>query len=401
MQYIYKEVKKILAKILLNQHLGKPAKPKVLKNEKVKRGQLIAIPDGLGANIHASVSGTVREVTDEYILIEALENQPKDYVKIKETSNLLDAIREAGVVGAGGAGFPTHVKLDTNLENGVVIANAAECEPTLKHNTKLLEQNVQLVIKGLKYVMQITRAPKGIFAIKPRYKDALINLAKNIKDEENIEIKFLPELYPAGDERVIIREVLGIELEPGQLPLEANAVVCNVETLKNITLAIDERKPVIDKDITIGGRIKGCKEGKVIFNVPIGIMAKDIIEKAGGFIEPYGEIIMGGAFTGYSGDLDSPITKTTGGLAVAMPFPRENRNIGILACECGAQENRLEQIAQGMGSKVVASEKCKRMKKVNDRYRCEKPGVCPGQAETVLKLKKKGADVILTGSCEH
>lgn len=391
----------ILIKISLKQHIGKPATPRVSAKDEVKRGQLIASPDGLGANIHSSVSGIVKEVTDEVITIEASEVQPKDFEKIKETDNLLDAIEEAGVVGAGGAGFPTHVKLNTTLENGVVIANAAECEPNLKHNIALLEKNAELVVKGLKYAMKITKAPRGIFAIKPRHKKALINLGKIIKNDKRLEIKFLPDLYPSGDERVIVRDILGVELKPGQLPLEAKAVICNVETLKNITLAIEERKPVIDKDMTIGGRVKGCKEGKVIFDVPIGTLAKDIIEKSGGFEKPHGEIIMGGAFTGACGSENSAITKTTGGIAVAMPFPTEKRDIGILACECGAQEDRLKKIAKEMGAKVVASEKCKRMKKVGNRYRCDLPGVCPGQAETVLELKKNGADVILTGTCQH
>lgn len=394
-------MKKILIKIPLNQHIGRPAIPKVSKLDEVKRGQLIASPNGLGANIHSSVSGIVKEITDKVIVIEAPETQSEDFVRIKETDNFLDAIKEAGVIGAGGAGFPTHVKLDTILEDGVVIANAAECEPNLKHNIALLEENAEQVVKGLKYAMKITKAPRGIFAIKPRYKKALINLGKIIKNDERLKIKFLPDLYPSGDERVIVREILGVELKPGQLPLKARAVVCNVETLKNITLAIEERKPVIDKDITIGGRIKDCKQGKVIFNTPIGTLAKDIIEKFGGFEKPHGEIIMGGAFTGAHGDKNSAITKTTGGIAVGMPFPTEKRDIGVLACECGAQEDRLKYIANDMGAKVVASEKCKRMKKVGDRYRCDKPGVCPGQAETVLKLKKSGADVILTGTCQH
>jgi len=110
---------------------------------------------------------------------------------------------------------------------------------------------------------------------------------------------------------------------------------------------------------------------------------------------------MGGAFTGVLGDEKSPITKTTGGVAVAMPFPKDTRNIGILACDCGAQEDRLLQIAKGMGATVVAMERCKRMKKVKDRYRCEKPGVCPGQAQTVINLKKHGADAVLVGTCQH
>src|SRR5699024_730045 len=204
---------------------------------------------------------------------------------------------------------------------------------------------------------------------------------KAIKEEPNIEIRYLSDMYPSGDERVIVRELLGVELKPGQLPLEAKAVICNVETLKNITLAIEERKPVIDKDMTVGGRIQGAESGKVLFNVPIGTIVKDLIKQVGEPILPHGEIIVGGAFTGKHGNGDSSITKTSGGITLTMPFPKEDRKIGILLCECGGEEQRLKEIAEGMGQKVVGITRCKRMVKVGDRYRCDKPGVCPGQAE--------------------
>lgn len=384
----------------LKQHIGTLCKPVVKKGDEVKKGQLIAEPNGLGANIHSSLYGKVIEVEEDKIIIEAWDDQPDEYVKIKETDSYIEAIREAGIVGAGGAGFPTHIKLNINLEGGTVIINAAECEPILNHNIKLIEENPAIILKGLKYVMEITNASKGYFAIKPKYKKALIALGKICKDEENVEIKFLPEMYPAGDERVIVREILGVELQPGQLPLEANAVISNVETVKNIVLAIEERRPVITKDITLGGRLVEAKTGKVFFDVPIGIPLKNYIKSCGGYVNPWGEIIIGGPFTGKPGDEDSPITKLTGGILVSMPFPKETRKVGVIACECGAEEERLEEIASGMGSEVVATTKCKRMIEKNGRYRCDKPGQCPGQSEKVLYLKKQGAEVIITGTCE-
>lgn len=386
--------------IPLLQHIGAPNTPIIKEKEKVSRGQLIATPNGLGANIHSSVDGMVNKITNNFIKIEAFENQSEDFIKIKDTENNLEAIKEAGVVGAGGAGFPTHIKLNTSLEEGCVIANAAECEPTLKHNIKLVEKNPEIIVRGLKYVMEITKSPKGLIAIKPKNKKALIKIGKAIKEEPNIEIKYLSDMYPSGDERVIVKELLGVELEPGQLPLEAKAVICNVETLKNITLAIEDRKPVIDKDLTIGGRIEDGKDGKVFFDVPIGTNVEDLIQQVGKPIKPHGEIIIGGAFTGLHGDEDSPVTKTSGGITVTMPFPKDERNIGLLLCECGGGEQRLKEIAEGMGSNIVGTTRCKRMVKVGERYRCDKPGVCPGQAEKVLELKKQGAEVILVGTCQ-
>lgn len=384
-------------KIPLKQHVGAHCKAIVKLDDEVKKGQLLATPDGLGANIHSSVYGIVKEITNNDITIEININQPEEYVRIKETSNYLEAIKEAGVVGAGGAGFPAHIKLNVDLNGGYVIVNAAECEPILSHNILVLEEQPELILRGLKYAMEITNAAKGYIAIKPKHKKAIIALGKACKNESNIEIKFLPDMYPAGDERVIVRELLEVELKPGQLPSEANAVISNVETIKNICLAIEERRPVITKDITVGGRVV---ESKVFLDAPIGYPISHFIEKCGGYNEPYGEIVLGGPFTGKKGEEETSITKITGGILIAMPFPQEKRKAGVIACECGAQEERLREIAAGMGTVVVAEVKCKRMTETNGRYRCDLPGVCPGQAEKVLALKKQGAEVIITGTCE-
>lgn len=387
--------------IQLKQHVGAPCTPIVNKGDSVKKGQLIAQPQGLGANIHASVYGKVVDITETAILIEANENQPSEYVKIKETENNLEAIKEAGIVGAGGAGFPTHVKLNVDLTGGYIIANAAECEPILGHNVEFMEKNPEILVKGLKYMLDITKAEKAYIAVKPKYKKSLIALGKACKDEKNIEIKYLPDMYPAGDERVIVRELLGVTLVPGQLPIEAKAVVSNVETIKRIVEAIEDRKPFISKDITVGGRVKGAENhGRVFMDVPIGMPIINFIKECGGYVKPYGEIVLGGPFTGRHGEEESPVTKTLGGILVSMPLPNETKKLGIIACECGAQEDRLKEIASLMGAEVVAEERCKRMTEVNGRFRCDLPGICPGQAEKVLKLKSQGAEAVLIGNCE-
>jgi heterodisulfide reductase subunit B len=133
----------------------------------------------------------------------------------------------------------------------------------------------------------------------------------------------------------------------------------------------------------------------------MGMPVDTYIEKCGGYVKPYGEVVLGGPFTGKKGSEDSPVTKTLGGILVAMPFPKHTKKVGIIACECGAQEERLREIAKSMGAEVVAEKKCKRM--TDDgrgRYRCDLPGACPGQAEAVLYLKKNGAETIITGTCE-
>ena len=386
--------------LLLKQHVGAPCQSIVEVGQKVEKGELIAKPNGLGANLHSSVYGVVKEINETAIIIEADDNQPEKFVKIKDTATNLEAIQEAGVVGAGGAGFPSHVKFGIKLDGGCVIINAAECEPVLGHNIKFIEENPEVMVRGIKYIMEITGASKGYIAIKTKYKKAMIALAKLVKSEKDIDLKFLPDMYPSGDERVVVREILGVVLEPGQLPSVAGAVISNVETIKNVVLAIEDRKPVITKDITVGGKINGNQDGVIFMNVPIGMPIKHYIDLAGGYALNHGELVIGGPFTGKRGSEDSTITKTSGGVVVAVEFPNDSRKVGLLACECGADETRLREIAESMGATVVATEKCKRMVEVNGRFRCDKPGECPGQAQTVIALKQQGAEIVLAGTCQ-
>jgi len=386
--------------IPLKQHVGSPCQPIVSVDEKVRRGQLIAEPSGLGARIHSSVDGIVKVVSDGEIQIESSSVQSDEYIKIENTDSHLEAIRLAGIVGAGGAGFPAHVKFDVSLGDGVIIANAAECEPILHHNVTFMEESADQILRGLQYVVGITGASKGIIAIKPKYKQAYVALHKQAREMTNVEISLLPDIYPAGDERVIVRELLGVELAPGELPLKAGAVVTNTETLKNVTLAIEERRPVITKDLTVGGKVLEAREGRVFLDVPIGTPVQKLIESCGGYEVGHGEIVLGGPFTGKRGQEKDVVTKTTGGVLVAVEFPEDTRKVGMIACECGADETRLREIAEAMGAEVVGEEKCKRMVEVNGRYRCDLPGSCPGQTEKVLALRKKGAQIILTGTCE-
>ena len=384
--------------IPLKQHVGGPCQAIVNVGDHVKRGQLVAVPAGLGANIHASLSGVVEEITEMDIVVKLDKEQTDDYVRLEKTDDYLQKIKDAGIVGVGGAGFPTGIKFSTQIPGGYLIANAAECEPILGHNVKFMEEQPEVLVRGMKYIMELTGAKEGYIAIKTKYRKALLALGKACKNEPNISIKILPNMYPAGDERVIVRETLGVILQPGQLPLEANAIISNVETIKHVVNAIEEDKPLIDKDLTVGGRVQNPS---IFLDVPIGLPISVFIERAGGYINPHGEIVRGGPFTGRPAQEDEPINKTTGGLLVAMPYPQEKEKVGILICECGAQEERLRQIADGMGAEVVSVQMCKRMKPdKNGRLRCELPGICPGQAEKVLKMKKDGAKAVITGTCQ-
>ena len=385
-------------KIELRQGVGGLSTPIVEVNDQVKRGQKIAVPEGLGSIMHASISGVVQEISETSIIIDGEISD--DYVMIEEGLSKLDTIKEAGIVGAGGAGFPTHIKLATRLEGGTCYLNAAECEPLLLHNMAVLENDCDQLVVALEHVMEITGCTKVVFAIKAHHTKAIAAIKASIANKAGFSIGILPNMYPAGDERVIIRELHNFLLAPGQLPSEANALVMNVETVKNVYWAIEKKRPVITKDLTVAGRVKGL-EPHVYLDVPIGSNVSDYIDAAGGILEPYGEIIGGGPFTGKSIKKDAPVVKTLGGILITNPFlDMKNEKFGLVECECGAGYDRLKELVEAMGGQVIASEKCKRMVEVNGRFRCEKPGECPGQTEVCLKLKKAGATSIIAGTCQ-
>lgn len=364
-----------LYKFPLKMHVGVPDISLVKEGQEVKRGECIAEPNGLGAKIHTSVSGRILKVTDSEIIIQADDVETEEYVKIKQCDNIVDTVYEAGIVGAGGAGFPTHIKLKSQIPDGYIIANCVECEPILSHNIKLLEENPEIVIRGIEYAMKATGAPKSYIGIKAKNKKAVTSLKSSLKGRKDIEVSELKNLYPMGEERALINAVFSKWLEPTQLPSEAKCVVLNGETLANITRAVEDRKPVIDKDITIGGKLKSGKESHVFFQVPVGTKFKDLIEKCGGIDGEYGELVIGGPYTGKSEDIETAIvTKSSGGAIVTIPLPEYKGKLGLLVCACAADENRLRDVANKMGSDVVSVVKCKNIVDVKGAMKCKTPG---------------------------
>ena len=387
--------------------VGKPCAPIVAVGDKVKRGQLIATPTGLGANVHSSVAGEVIEITDDRIIIKPNAKQPKTFVKIKKGSNL-EMIKEAGIIGQGGAGFPTFIKIYNGkedkpvLDHGYILVNASECEPGLAHNIAQIDADPEMLLRGMHYVMDIAGADKGIIAIKKKHRDTILKLDALLKDDPAIERHLLPDIYPMGEERAVVRECLGIELEPDKLPSAANAVVINSETVYSCAKAIEEQKPLIDKNITVRGMIKGGNEAHVFMDVPVGRSVEALIEEAGGIDDMgYGEIIMGGAFTGKATTLDAPITKATGALLVTRPFrDLHGAKMGILVCACGGNLERMEDLVKKYNATETHVCYCKQAQEMpNGTRKCERPGNCPGQVKNNLEFKKAGCEYIIIGNC--
>lgn len=384
---------------LLKQHIGAPCAPCVAVGDEVHRGQLIAAPTGLGANIHSPFEGSIAEITETAIIIDAADKQPETFVSL-ESDSVADLIKEAGLVGMGGAGFPTAVKCNIDLKGGYVLVNAAECEPFLEHNIAHLEKDAQTIIDGIKILVELTNAKEGVIAIKEKHQEALKILDNLLKDEPKVRYSLLPDLYPMGEERAVVREVLGKLLEPTQLPSAADSIVINIETVQRVAEAVKSKRPVITKNVSVAGKLKGGTQTRVFYDVPIGTTVGELIERAGGIDGEYGEIILGGPFTGKACSLDTPITKTTGGIIVTKPFEDlKGAKMGILLCACGGNEERMRDLCKKMNAEVVLVQQCKQAVDIKGTLKCENPGNCPGQALKCLNFKKAGCTDIIIGNC--
>lgn len=258
------------------------------------------------------------------------------------SEELIRAVREAGVVGAGGAGFPTDIKINAQVDT--VIVNGSECEPLIQVDQQLMDVEGETLVQGLKIVIQITGAAKGIIGLKERYQGAISSLEGIINPgETNIQIHPLADFYPAGDEQTLVYETTGRIVPEGGIPLAVNVVVVNVETLINVARAV-EGMPVTDKYVTVTGAVQNPFTGKL----PLGISLAEAIALAGGPLAEKYVVINGGPMMGYvERDLFQPITKTTKGL-ILLPADHKlasakNKEMGKIirhardyCCQCVA-----------------------------------------------------------------
>ena len=220
-----------------------------------------------------------------------------------------DRVRAAGVVGAGGAGFPTHVKLQAQVE--IFLINAAECEPMLKVDQQLMPQQAQRLVRGVLYGITATGATQGIIALKEKYHAAIDALTPLLPPQ--IRLHILPDVYPAGDEVITIWLATGRRVPPTALPTSVGVVVNNVQTVLNIARAVEQQYPVTRRTLTVNGAV----HHPLTVTVPLGMSLREVLALAGGAtVEDPGFINGGPMMGGLITSLDSPVTKTTGGLLV-------------------------------------------------------------------------------------
>ncbi len=231
--------------------------------------------------------------------------------------DLVELVRRAGVVGAGGGGFPTHVKLAAKADT--VIANGAECEPLLHKDAVLMEEHAPELVRGMQLAMAAVGAKDGVIGIKAKKKHA-VEVVQAACRGTNVRLKLLGDYYPAGDEYDLVYNVTGRLIPPAGIPLQVGVVVQNVETLINIAAAADG-KPVTHKMLTIAGAVRS----PVTLRVPLGTMYRDCLAAAGGLTTDDPVLVIGGLMMGQTtDDLDTPITKTATGVVI---LPRQHHVI--------------------------------------------------------------------------
>lgn len=313
----------------LVQHIGAPAKPVVSPKEKVVKGQLVAEASSfVSANIHSPVSGTVVAITKhpvaggfraDSIVIEADGESTEvryDPLKEIESTQIVNRVREAGIVGLGGAAFPTHVKLSPPKEYPIdtVIINAAECEPFLTVDYRLMLEKTEDLIEGALLIKAAVEAKKLIIAVESNKEDVAKLVEAKAGDE--LEVVLVPTKYPQGSEKHLIKTVLGREVPSGGLPFHVGVLVQNVQTAIAIKRAVVEGIPLFERVITVSGE---AVENPANYLVPVGMLASEIVEASGGLKDNVSKVIFGGPMTGIAlSRLDVPIVKGTSGI-IALP----------------------------------------------------------------------------------
>jgi Na+-translocating ferredoxin:NAD+ oxidoreductase RnfC subunit len=303
--------------------------------------------------------------------------------------SLIDRIREAGIVGAGGAGFPAHVKLDCKTE--YLIANGAECEPLLRVDRRIMERYARDIVRAIGAVAEHTGAKQAVIAVKIRYEGAVAALS-DAAAGTGVGLHLMKSTYPSGDEQTLVYDVTGRVVPTGGLPLDVGALVCNVSTLLNVSAAMEGRA-VTDKTVTVTGAVKR----PITLSAPIGAPIAALIDAAGGFERGDAgdyEIIIGGPLMGFvTGDLSLPVTKTTGGI---IPLPKGHRLLRYkrldldrqaklaraVCCQCSVCTQLCPRAALGLGvephkaMRVLSAEKGSLLGDYNGVFSCCDCGVC-------------------------
>lgn len=325
------------------QHIGSPSTAVVNKGDVVKTGQIIAKSSGfVSTNIHSSVSGKVKKIDVSadssgypkqgiFIDVEGdewIENIDRSEILVKNFEysgqEIIQKIQDAGIVGLGGATFPTHVKLvpPKGMKAEVLLINGVECEPYLTSDHRLMLEKADEILVGTQLLMKAMNVDKAFIGIENNKPDAIQLLTEKAKNYKGINVVALKVKYPQGGEKQLIKAVTGKEVPSGGLPIAVGAVVSNVGTAFAVYEAVQKNKPLFERVVTVTGKGIGKPSN---FKVRIGTATTELIEAAGGLPENTGKIISGGPMMGRAVvSLDIPVTKGTSGILI-MPAEEAKR----------------------------------------------------------------------------
>lgn len=317
--------------IPLTQHLGKPAKPIVKKGSEVKAGEIIAEQDGfISSPIHSPVSGKVVKISigatvtgfpKDAIVIASNENNETIFMpplnpETVTSEEIRERVKSAGIVGQGGAAFPTYVKLSPPPERKIdaVIINGCECEPYLTRDYRYMIERTDDLITGLRLIMKSVGVEKGAIGIEDNKPEAVNKLREAVKNIPNISIEVLKTKYPQGAEKMLIKAVTGKEVPPGKLPFDVGAVIQNIGTAIAVNDAVVKGEPQLTAALTVSGL--GINQPKNLI-VRIGTPLADIFDYCGGVKENAVKVVVGGPMMGVAQyDFSAPVMKATSGILV-------------------------------------------------------------------------------------
>ena len=333
-----------------SMHVGAPATPIVKVGDTVKVGTLIAEQDGyISSPVYSSVSGTVSDISDMLLSngktapIIKIESDGEMTVDenisvpvVNNKDDLLAALKKSGIVGLGGAGFPTYVKFDTDKPINELIINGAECEPYITSDTVTMVDRIDDIVYAIDILVKYIGIEKVIFAIEKNKPNAINTVKKALGGRKNIEIKVLPTLYPQGAEKVIIYHTTKKVVKIGELPIDVGCVVSNSSTIAEIGKYLKTGMPLIERCITVDGNI--VKEPKNVI-APIGTPLEDVFEFCGGFTDEPKKVLYGGPMMGIAVPyLTVPVLKNTNAI---LAFSRNEAKVPkATACiKCNACAN--------------------------------------------------------------
>ena len=306
------------------QHIGAPCTPLVKVGDRVLRGQKIGDGEGLCVPVHASVSGTVVAVeprphtSGRQVMAVVIENdfkdtpievRPNDLEKL-DNDTILSLIREAGIVGMGGAAFPGNVKAMSALGHAdTLIANACECEPYITADDSLLRTKPEQVLEGMKILARVLEPERIVLAVEDNKQNAIETIRPLLASFPGIELMILPTRYPQGSEKQLIQSVTGRQVPSGKLPVSVGCAVFNVATFAAIYRAVCLGLPLTQRIVTVSGEAIHKPQN---FYVRLGTPFHDVIEKAGGLNDHTERVISGGPMMGFAqSDLSVPVVKAT------------------------------------------------------------------------------------------